>query len=40
MYSEKWPQALEKHEPPEDVEDFKGVDGKFEKYFSMSPIQR
>ena len=33
-YSEKWPNITRKGEAPADADDFKDVEGKFEKYFS------
>lgn len=36
-YSAQWPNITRKTESPEDAEDFKGVEGKFEKYFSANP---
>lgn len=38
-YSEKWPNITRKGEPPEDADDWDGVEGKFEKYFSPNPGQ-
>ena len=34
IYSEKWPVIVEKKDPPADSEEWKNVEGKFEKYFS------
>ena len=36
-YSEDWPNITRKGEPPEDADNFKDEDGKFEKYFSDQP---
>lgn len=36
-YSEIWPNITLKREAPADADDFKGMDGKFEKYFSAEP---
>lgn len=36
-YAEIWPNITLKGEPPKDADDFKGQDGKFEKYFSEAP---
>ena len=33
-YSETWPNIARKGEPPSDAEQFRGVEGKFEKFFS------
>ena len=33
-YAEKWPNITRKGESPADAEDFKGVAGKFDKFFS------
>ncbi len=33
-YSEEWANITLKKEPPADADDFKNVEGKFEKYFS------
>ncbi|MGD8326645.1 MAG: ferredoxin family protein [Sphingomonadales bacterium] len=38
-YSESWPNITIKRESPADADDFKGVEGKFEKYFSEEPGQ-
>ena len=36
-YSEKWPNITAKGEQAPDADDFKGQDGKFDKYFSPNP---
>ena len=36
-YAELWPNITLKGESPKDADDFKGQDGKFEKYFSEEP---
>lgn len=36
-YAEIWPNITLKGESPKDADDFKGQDGKFEKYFSEEP---
>src|SRR5689334_22294091 len=36
-YSEKWPNITRKKDAPADADAFKGVDGKFEKYFIPNP---
>ena len=36
-YAESWPNITRKGEPPEDADNFKDEDGKFEKYFSDQP---
>jgi len=36
-YSEKWPNITVKKDSPTDADDFKGVEGKFEKHFSAEP---
>lgn len=38
-YAETWPNITQKRESPADADDFKGVDGKFDKYFSEEPGQ-
>ncbi|MFX8883506.1 DUF3470 domain-containing protein [Acinetobacter baumannii] len=38
-YSAEWPNLTSKHETPADADTFKGVEGKFEKYFSAEPGQ-
>ena len=35
--AEVWPNITEKKDPPADADDFKGAEGKFEKYFSPEP---
>ena len=37
QYSEAWPNITRKGEAPADAEEFKGVPGKFEKFFSAEP---
>jgi ferredoxin len=36
-YSEAWPNIVQKGEPPADAEEWDGVEGKLEKYFSEKP---
>jgi len=36
-YSEKWPNITRKGTPPPDSEEYKGVDGKYEKFFTPNP---
>jgi ferredoxin len=36
-YSEKWPNITAKGATPPDADEFKGVEGKQEKYFSANP---
>ena len=36
-YATRWPNIIEKKEPPADAKDWDGVPGKFEKYFSEAP---
>jgi ferredoxin len=36
-YSAEWPNITQKKDPPPDADDFKGVEGKFEQYFSPDP---
>ncbi|MGE0255019.1 MAG: ferredoxin FdxA [Alphaproteobacteria bacterium] len=36
-YSTKWPNITSKRETAADADDFKGQDGKFDKYFSDKP---
>jgi ferredoxin len=36
-YAGEWPNLTSKKETPADADDFKGVDGKFEKFFSAEP---
>ena len=38
-YSESWPNITVSRDPPEDADAFKGVEGKFEKYFTEKPGQ-
>ena len=37
QYAEQWPNMTRKGEAPADADQFKGVDGKFDKYFSPNP---
>jgi ferredoxin len=39
-YARKWPVIVVKAEPPADAERFKGIEGKFEKYFQPEPAAR
>ena len=39
-YAESWPNITRKGAPPEDADKWKGVAGKFEKYFSPEPAKR
>jgi ferredoxin len=36
-YAEKWPNITRKKDQPADADTFKGMDGKFEKFFSPNP---
>ena len=36
-FSAEWPNITEKKEPPADADEFKGVEGKFDQYFSPEP---
>jgi len=36
-YSVKWPVITRKKTPPADADAYKGVEGKFDKYFSPNP---
>ena len=36
-YSETWPNITRKREAPADADDFKGVEGKYDKFFSQAP---
>ena len=36
-FSAEWPNLTTKKDSPEDADDFKGVEGKFEKHFSAEP---
>ena len=38
-YAETWPNITIKRDSPPDADDFKDVDGKFDKYFSEAPGQ-
>jgi len=35
--SAEWPNITSQKEPPADADDFKGVEGKFEKFFTEAP---
>ena len=39
QYSAEWPNITTKHETPADADEYKGVEGKFEKFFSPDPGQ-
>ena len=39
-YAESWPNINKKGEMPADADAFKGVEGKFDKYFSANPGKR
>ena len=36
-YATQWPNITVAGPPPEDAEDYKGMDGKFDKFFSAKP---
>jgi ferredoxin len=36
-YSAEWPNITSQKSPPTDADDFKGMEGKMEKYFSSEP---
>jgi ferredoxin len=36
-YSEEWPNVTQKGDVPADADAFKGVEGKFDKFFSAEP---
>lgn len=36
-YAQAWPNITKKKPAPEDADNFKGEQGKFEKYFSANP---
>ena len=36
-YSAEWPKITSSREPPADADEFKGVEDKFDKYFSPDP---
>jgi len=36
-FAREWPNITQKGEPPADADEFKGVEGKLEKYFSEKP---
>jgi ferredoxin len=38
-YSAEWPNITSKGEQPDDADEHKGEEGKFEKYFSPDPGQ-
>ena len=37
QYAEQWPNITRKGEPPADADAYKGMSGKFEKFFSPKP---
>ncbi len=39
-YSESWPNINKKGEIPPDADTYKGMEGKFEKFFSSNPAKR
>ena len=39
-YAETWPNINKKGESPPDADEYKGVEGKFEKFFSEAPGKR
>ena len=39
-YAESWPNINKKGEMPPDADQFKGVEGKFDKFFSPNPGKR
>ena len=36
-YSAEWPNLTSKRDTPADADEYKGVEGKFEKFFSLEP---
>mgnify|MGYP003863955321 CR=1 FL=1 len=36
-YADKWPNITVKGEAPADADEFNGVEGKYEKYFTANP---
>jgi ferredoxin len=40
QYAEAWPNITRKGPPPADADSFKGVEGKFDKFFSAEPAKR
>ncbi len=40
QYADSWPNINKKGPAPADADSFKGVEGKFEKYFSPAPGKR
>ena len=36
-YSAEWPNITRKKEPPADADDYKGTEGKYEKFFTPEP---
>ena len=40
QYAEQWPNITRKAPAPADADSFKGVEGKFEKFFSAAPAKR
>ena len=39
-YSAQWPNITRQEAPPSDADSFKGVAGKFDKYFSVKPAAK
>jgi ferredoxin len=39
-YSAQWPNMTRKGEAPADADEYKGVSGKFEQFFSASPHKK
>ena len=37
VYSETWPNITRKGEPPPDADDYRGMGGKYDKFFSDKP---
>ena len=37
IFDRPWPNITRKGEPPADADDYKEVEGKFDKYFSEKP---
>ena len=40
QYAQSWPNITRRGEPPPDADQFKGVEGKFDKFFSPNPGKR
>lgn len=40
QYADLWPNITRKGKAPDDADAFKGVDGKYEKFFSPKPADR